>query len=99
MSNSIACRAYELWRLRDAAVDVATEIRRAPVAAEEGDDDEDDSSSSVVENQVSASASGLSPDGQRQGDSTTALSEPACVDVSVNSQLSSLSSPGQCGTY
>jgi len=66
----------------DVVVDVVPEIHRVPTT----DDDDDDSSSSVVENHVNELD-------QRRNGARTELSA-AAVDVSINSQLSRLSSPG-----
>jgi len=69
----------------DVVVDVVPEIHRVPTT-DDDDDDDDDSSSSVVENHVNELD-------QRRNGARTELSA-AAVDVSINSQLSRLSSPG-----
>jgi len=72
------------------AVDVVADIECVP--SSDDDDDDDESSSSVVENHVGPDAL---LDGPRNG-ARTALSA-AGVDVSINSELSRVSSPADVG--
>jgi len=76
-------------KISDVAAVAVSETQRVSTT-DDGTDESDDSSSSVVENRVGSA--GL-PDQQRNDDVGTA----AGVDVSVNSQLSRVSSSGARG--
>jgi len=81
--------------LSDVLAGAGSETPRVPTTTDEDvTDDSDDSSSSVVENLVGSA--GMLPERHQQSDNSGIITA-GVMDVSINSQLSRVSSTGGCG--